>query len=97
MRFFEFKQIIKEAEARIQHAEDFVIFNGSKGAAHALESLKSLEQGGHKDVTIKWDGSPAIIFGRNEDGRIVLTDKSGFTAKGYDGRTTTRNDVQKLY
>ena len=33
MRFLNPKQIIKEAEARIQHAEDFVIFNGSKGMA----------------------------------------------------------------
>tara|TARA_B100000900_G_scaffold284749_1_gene244000 strand:- start:750 stop:1874 length:1125 start_codon:yes stop_codon:yes gene_type:complete len=96
MRFFEFKQIIKEAEARIQHAEDFVIFNGSKGAAHAVESLKSLEQGGHKDVTIKWDGSPAIIFGRNEDGEFVFTDKSGFVKKGGVERATSGDDLEQF-
>jgi len=96
MRFFEFKQIIKEAEARIQHAEDFVIFNGSKGAAHALESLKSLEQGGHKDVTIKWDGSPAIIFGRNENGEFVFTDKSGFVKKGGVERATSGDDLEQF-
>ena len=96
MRFFEFKQIIKEAEARIQHAEDFVIFNGSKGAAHAVESLKSLEQGGHKDVTIKWDGSPAIIFGRNENGEFVFTDKSGFVKKGGVERATSGDDLEQF-
>ena len=96
MRFFEFKQIIKEAEARIQHAEDFVIFNGSKGAAHALESLKSLEQGGHKNVTIKWDGSPAIIFGRNENGEFIFTDKSGFVKKGGVERATSGDDLEQF-
>ena len=70
MRFFEFKQIIKEAEARIQHAEDFIIFQGSRGAVHAVENLKQLEQGGHSETTIKWDGSPAIIFGRNDNSTI---------------------------
>ena len=71
MRFSEFnirRVIIKEAEARIDHAEDIVFWEGSKGAARALESLRKLETGGHKDVTIKWDGSPAIIFGNNEQG-----------------------------
>ena len=62
MRFYEFS-ILKEAEARIHHAEDVVFWEGSRGAVRAVESLKQLEQGGHKDVTIKWDGSPAIIFG----------------------------------
>ena len=73
--------------ARIQHAEDVVFWEGSKGAIRAVESLKKLASGGHKDVTIKWDGSPAIIFGRDEiSGEFVLTDKSGFGAKGYDGK-----------
>ena len=91
MRFHEFKLTeskLFEAEARIQHAEDVVFWEGSKGAARAIESLKKLEQGGHNDVTIKWDGSPAVIFGRNENGEFTLTDKSGFQAKGYDGRPT---------
>ena len=68
-----------EAEARIQHAEDFLFFDGSAGAVRVLNSLEKLEQG-VEDVTLN-GMDPAIIFGRNEDGRIVLTDKSGFTAK----------------
>jgi len=62
--------------ARIQHAEDLVFWEGSAGAVRALESLKKLETGGHKNVTIKWDGSPAVIFGRDEEGNFILTDKS---------------------
>jgi len=99
MRFYEFKftdkPILNEG-ARIQHAEDIIFWEGSKGAARALESLKSLEKGKHKDVTIKWDGSPAIIFGRDQDGNFILTDKSGFTAKGYDGKSTSARDLEKM-
>ena len=75
--------------ARIDHAEDIIFWEGSKGAVRALESLKALEQGGHTDVTIKWDGSPAIVFGRNEAGEFILTDKSGFVkAKGVERATS---------
>lgn len=83
-------------DARIQHAEDIIFWEGSKGAARAIESLRNLEKGGHTDVTIKWDGSPAIIFGRNEDGEFVLTDKSGFGAKGYDGKSTSAKDLENM-
>jgi len=99
MRFFEFYQsnsIPLMEGARIQHAEDIVFWEGSKGAKRAIEALKNLEQGGHTDVTVKWDGSPAIIFGRNEQGEFVLTDKSGFTAKGYDGKSTSSKDLEKM-
>jgi len=40
--------------------------------------------------------SPAIIFGRDTDGNFVLTDKSGFTAKGYDGRATSAKELEKM-
>ena len=99
MRFFEFYQsnsIPLMEGARIQHAEDIVFWEGSKGATRAIEALKNLEQGGHTDVTVKWDGSPAVIFGRNEQGEFVLTDKSGFSAKGYDGKSTSAKDLEKM-
>jgi hypothetical protein len=82
--------------ARIDHLEDLVIFQGTKGAKKAIASLKSMVQGGHENVTVKWDGSPAIIFGRNEDGEFILTDKSGFTAKGYDGKSTSAKDLESM-
>ena len=95
-KLVESKQRIDEA-ARIQHAEDLVFWEGSRGAVRAIESLKKLEQGGHTDVTIKWDGSPAIIFGRNESGEFVLTDKSGFDAKGYDGKAKSSKDLAQMF
>ena len=64
MRFYEFvnntKSMLTEG-ARIDHAEDIIFDEGAQGAIRAIESLKRLEQGGHTDVTIKWDGSPAIV------------------------------------
>lgn len=100
MRFVEFKQPVHQplAEgARIQHAEDIVFWEGSKGAQRALQSLVNLEKGGHTDVTVKWDGSPAVIFGRDEAGNFVLTDKSGFTAKGYDGKSKSPEDLKNMF
>ena len=100
MRFNEFKHINKQPlteGARIDHAEDIVFWEGSRGAMRALEALKSMEQGGHKEVTLKWDGSPAIIFGRDENGEFVLTDKSGFSAKGYDGKAKSADDLEQMF
>lgn len=86
-----------EAEARIQHAEDLVFFQGSAGAKRALAQLKELASGGQGKVTIKWDGSPAVIFGRDEDGKFMLTDKGGFGAKGYDGKNKSPEAVEKMF
>lgn len=83
--------------ARIQHAEDIVFWEGSKGAQRALQSLINLEKGGHQDVTVKWDGSPAIIFGRDDGGNFILTDKSGFTAKGYDGKSKSAKELKNMF
>ena len=41
-------------------------------------------------TTVKWDGKPAVIFGRKPaTGEFVLTDGSGFDAKTYDGLATS--------
>ena len=101
MRFNEFKQIIKKTlneGARIEHLEDLVFreLPPSKGANRALQSLINLEKGGHTNVTVKWDGSPAVIFGRDQDGNFVFTDKSGFTAGKYDGKSKSAKELQQM-
>lgn len=101
MRLREFanknKKPLLEAEARIQHAEDIVFWEGSKGANRALQSFINMEKNGVQDVTIKWDGSPAVIFGRDVDGNFIFTDKSGFGAKGYDGKAKSADDLEKMF
>lgn len=92
----ESKQPLTEgAEARIQHLEDMVLWNGSAGARKALDTLESL-QTNPKAITVKWDGSPAVIFGRDERGEFILTDKAGFGAKGYDGKTKSAQALANM-
>lgn len=82
--------------ARIQHLEDLILWDGSAGAKKAIATLHQVEQQPNT-VTIKWDGSPAVIFGRNEKGEFILTDKSGFTAKGYDGKVKSADALEKMF
>jgi hypothetical protein len=86
--------VIVEA-ARIEHPEDMIFDYGSKGALTALTKLQQLPDQA-KDITIKWDGKPAIIFGRDPQGKFVLTDKSGFTAKGYQGMARSPQELEQI-
>lgn len=84
-------------EKRIQHAEDIIFWEGSKGALRALELLKNLKsEEGKKSTTIKWDGSPAVIFGRDENGDFIFTDKHGFVAKNYDGKAKSPEQLKDI-
>jgi hypothetical protein len=83
--------------ARIQHAEDILFWEGSKGAVRAIQSLINMEKGGNKATTVKWDGSPAVIFGRDDNGEFIFTDKSGFTARGYDGKAKSGKDLKNMF
>jgi len=96
MRFLEFKQPLREMEARIQHAEDLIFFQGSAGASRAIEALRSMTGDNHKAVTLKWDGSPAIVFGRDENGTFIFTDKGGFMKKGGVERATSPKEINSV-
>lgn len=73
----------------IEHLEDLVFRRGTQGIQDALAIVKhATEQ--PRTVTAKWDGKPAVIWGRKPTtGEFVLTDGSGFEAKGYDGLATS--------
>ena len=90
----EFTYLI-EANARIQHAEDFIFWRGSNGARHAIQALKSLSDTSHKQTTLKWDGSPAVIFGRDNEGNFIFTDKSGFYKSGGLGKSKNSHQLQQ--
>lgn len=81
--------------ARIQHLEDLIFFEGSAGAKRAIQATAALAKS-QQNVTLKWDGSPAVWFGRDEFGKFTFTDKSGFGAKGYDGRATSPEDLENM-
>jgi len=84
---------LMEAEARIPHIEDLVFDRGTRGIEEAMAIIRAAAEDTRKTTTVKWDGKPAIIWGRDEQGRFVLTDKSGFGAKGYEGRATSMQQL----
>ena len=74
----------------IEHLEDLVFRNGTAGIRQALAIVKQATQSPATTTTVKWDGKPAVIFGRKPStGEFVLTDGSGFEAKSYDGLATS--------
>ena len=82
-----FKQVLLEdRNTHLEHLEDEIINNGSSGAKTSIEFLKSIKkmlQGGKggSNVSVKWDGAPAIFCGINpENGRFFVGTKSIFNA-----------------
>ena len=74
----------------IEHLEDLVFRKGSRGVDEALAIVQHAAEAPQKTTSVTWDGKPAVIFGRKPDtGEFVLTDGSGFEAKGYDGLATS--------
>jgi hypothetical protein len=94
-------QVIVEADVQggrakgIEHLEDYVFRNGSTGIKKALDIIKHTSANTGKTTTVKWDGKPALVFGRDPNGTFILTDVSGFTAKGYNGLFTSPQQVTK--
>ena len=73
----------------IEHLEDYVFRKGTAGIRQALEIVQHATEN-PQTTTAKWDGKPAVIWGRKPaTGEFVLTDASGFEAKGYDGLATS--------
>jgi len=82
----DFKRFLSEEKnLHLEHLEDELINNGSKGAREAItfaESLvKMLAGNGSKkyNITVKWDGAPAVFAGINpENGKFFVGSKSVF-------------------
>lgn len=75
-------ELLTEAAAptvgrKYQHIEDLVFTNGSHGGMHAIERLKHMgAQGG--SIELKWDGSPVIYWGKDEQGRFSMIPKNAW-------------------
>jgi hypothetical protein len=81
----------------IEHLEDLVFRKGSQGVREALAIIDAAAANPGGTTTVKWDGKPAIIFGRKPStGEFVLTDGSGFEAKGYDGLATSVDQLAQF-
>ena len=72
----------------LEHLEDNILNDGSRGGIEAVAFLRSLgkmlDQGAaDARVTVKWDGAPAVICGINPDnGRFFVGTKSVFNKVG---------------
>jgi hypothetical protein len=85
-----FKQNLHEAAGKnthMTHIEDLVLDGGVKGARQAILALRSLRDmlSGNTatgvDVTVKWDGAPAVFAGEDpSDGKFFVA-KKGIFAK----------------
>jgi hypothetical protein len=74
-------ELITEAAPTVgrkyQHIEDLVFTNGSDGGLHAIERLRTMgTQGG--TIELKWDGSPVIYWGKDEQGRFSMIPKNAW-------------------
>jgi hypothetical protein len=92
----ELVMLIEAESARIQHPEDLIYWDGSKGAERALQVMDKAAKD-PSTTSVKWDGSPAVVFGVDESGNFILTDKSGFTAKGYDGKAKSSKEIETMF
>ena len=84
-----FKQYLAEAKEgknlHLEHLEDEVLnngINGTRGAINFLQSLRDMLAGNSKksvNVTVKWDGAPAVFAGTNpENGKFFVGTKGVF-------------------
>ena len=85
-----FKNYVPLTEAKnthMTHIEDLILDGGVKGARQAILALRSLRDmlsGNTKapiDVTVKWDGAPAVFAGEDpETGEFFVAKKGIFNA-----------------
>ena len=90
----------KEKNTHLEHVEDDIINRGSKGGQNAINFLKSIRNmlagssGKKVNMTVKWDGAPAIICGVNpENGKFFVGTKSVFNVNPKINYTTS--DISK--
>ena len=78
--------LTEDKNTHLEHLEDEIINNGTKGAKTSIEFLKSIKkmlQGGKggSSISVKWDGAPAVFCGTNpENGKFFVGTKSIFNA-----------------
>ena len=85
-----FKGHLSEAAGKnthMTHLEDLILDGGVKGARQAINALRSLRDmlsGNSKksvDITVKWDGAPAVFAGEDpRDGSFFVAKKGIFNA-----------------
>ena len=76
------QQLSESKNPRIPYIEDLVFQKGAAGAQEALAIVQDTAKNTEQHATVKWDGSPAVIFGRDANGDFRLTDKGSMGPEG---------------
>ena len=88
--------VIVEAKGHLDHPEDAIFIGGSSYAQTAVNAIVSTVQNPNI-VTIKWDGYPAIIFGRSSNGKFAIMDKHMFNKGDGSGRVAYTPELFQKY
>ena len=78
--------LVEDKNTHLEHVEDDIINNGYEGGQNAVNFLQAtadLLSGNSKkpvNITVKWDGAPAIVCGPHpENGKFFVGTKSDIT------------------
>jgi len=74
-----------EDKGHLDHPEDLVFLQDVAGANQALNNILATAKNPN-NISIKWDGYPALIFGRGPNGKFSIMDKHMFNKKDGSGR-----------
>jgi hypothetical protein len=109
MKLFEIKKqtpeflLTESKNVHLEHLEDLIFNRGYAGAEEALNYIDSLRHmlaegtGTTNKLTVKWDGSPAIICGIDpEDSKFFVGTKAVFS-KGEPKRAKSARQIQDWY
>lgn len=88
--------ILSEDKGHLDHPEDLVFLGGSNGASRAVQGCVDTVKNPGK-ITIKWDGYPALIFGRDVNNKFSIMDKHMFNKKDGTGRQVYSPDEFRQY
>jgi len=79
---------------KYQHIEDLVFTNGSTGGLHAVERLRHMTNKGGS-IELKWDGSPVVYWGRDEQGKFHMFPKNAWDYVKR-GATETKSGIRTM-
>ena len=109
MKLFEIRKetpkwlLTESKNVHLEHLEDLVFNSGYRGAQAALDYIESLRHmlaegtGTTTQLTVKWDGSPAIICGVDpQDGKFFVGTKAVFS-KGEPKLIKSASDAERFY
>lgn len=87
------KESINESVGRqYQHVEDMIIVEGSSGAIDVINEMIRIVDN-TDEVSIKWDGSTAIYWGRDKQGNFLLLPQAQWRKKTISSKNDLESDI----